>query len=581
MRTIMSRLQPAIEYFQGRLTVVHWAILRVLAALFALCAVAVGVYFAGYPLWRRWQSRAALAEAGVFAGEKDYRSTILALRRAGELEPTDLATWRAVERNLAEIDSPEVLVADERLARLAPRDAGLRLAFVQDAIRFGRFGAAEEEMAGLDAAARRDVAFHRLAAALATALGRSAELETHLAAIVAAEPRNANARFTYAALRLWSIEPDKAMAARAEMDALLADPATRIRAAIELMSATARRREAAAFQLLMARLLDVFAPGTPPDFSRPDPLAWEALLRGMRTAAAGTPADAALLARWLYDLGRGREAIAWLATLPAGSRDSAIVLDVAAELNAEAGDLGALDALLRRGAWGPVPGDAVALALAAHSQRLRFDAGRGRSTWGDAVAASGASVEGLRALARLAEIWRETDGVEQALQAVLDRAPQSAWAYQALRNVYVAGRDLPDLWRLYGRWASALPDDTEVVAEWIVIGCILNRAGPEAYARAATLRNQAPHSRLVAIATAATLWRQNQPGKAWSALSALPGPDLRQPPAAFWVALVQADLGHAAEAAAALSQAYRADMSEPEKALLRMAEEKIAHSVPQ
>ena len=534
MRTIMSRLRPAIEYFQGRLTVVHWAILRALAGLLALCAVAVGVYLAGHPLWRRWQSRTALAEAGVFAGEKDYRSMLLALRRAGELEPADLATWREVERDLAEIGSPEVLMADKKLAQLAPKDTGLRLAFVQDAIKFGRFGAAEEKMAGLDAAARRDVAFHRLAAALATALGNSAALETHLAAIVAAEPGNANARFTFAALRLWSTEPAKAMAARAEMETLLADPATRIRAAIELMSATARRRDAAAFQLVMTRLLDVFAPGTPPDFSRPDPAAWEALLRGMKTAAAGTPSDAALLARWLYDLGRGREAIAWLAALPAGSRESLIVLDVAAELNAEAGELGPLDALLRRGAWGPLPGDAVTLALAAHLQLLRFDARRGRSTWGDAVAACGASIEGLRALARMAEIWRETEGVEQALQAVLDRAPQSVWAYQALRNVYVAGRDLPGLWRLYGRWARALPDDTEAAAQWIVIGCIIDRAGPEAYARAAALRDKAPHSRLVAIATAA-----------------------------------------------AISQAYRADMSEPEKALLRVAGEKVDRSPPQ
>ena len=87
---------------------------------------------------------------------------MLALRRATELAPGDLATWRAAAQILAEIGSPETLVAQEQLTRLAPQDMALRLAVAEVALLLGRFDPAEATLGGLDAAARRDVAFHRL-----------------------------------------------------------------------------------------------------------------------------------------------------------------------------------------------------------------------------------------------------------------------------------------------------------------------------------------------------------------------------------------------------------------------------------
>jgi tetratricopeptide (TPR) repeat protein len=574
MRALRLKIRSAIEHFKDSLTEAQWDGLRAVAVLAAVAVLGFGGYWVGVPLWRHWQNRSALAQADRFGQQKDYRSMLLALRRATELAPADFATWSAVERHLAEIGSPEALIADEQMSRLAPGNLSLRLAFVQDALHFGKYDAAETQLAKIDAAAPRDLAFHRLAAALDLALGRPADFTTQLKSIIAADPANANARFTYDALEVWSPDSAPAAAARADLDRLLADPAIRVRAAIELIVATAKGRDPYEFQRLMTRLLGVFSPGTPPDFSKPDPPAWEALLRGIQAAAVPVPTDAALVARWLADLGRSADALAWLASLPPSTRDAVVVLDIAAELDAEAGNIGALDGILRRGAWGPLPPEAVTLALAGHVQRLRYDVARGRATWGDAVSACGNSIPGLRALARLADIWREPDGAEQALHAVLSRAPDTVWAYQALRNDYLARHDLTDLWQLYDRWTRVLPDDRDVAAEWILVGCIIGQASPDAYARAAQLQQDNPGSRLACLADVAALWRQGQDDSAWSVLQTMPQSLRSQPQTAFWTALVAADLGRTTEVSVALTRAYRLDLSDPERSLLQAAARK-------
>src|SRR5581483_7867308 len=100
------------------------------------------------------------------------------------------------------------------------------------------------------------------------------------------------------------------------------------------------------------------------------------------------------------------------------------------------------ETLLRRGAWGPVPFDAVTLAVASRLQAVRYDPARGHATWSDALAACGASDAGLRALVRMAQAWRDPEDAETALEAVVSREPEAYWAYGALRNSYAARRDL-------------------------------------------------------------------------------------------------------------------------------------------
>ena len=80
--------------------------------------------------------------------------------------------------------------------------------------------------------------------ALATAQGRELDIERELAALIAVEPGNLDARFTYEARRLWNADPAGAAAARAALADLQREPSVRIRATIELLAEAARQRTA-------------------------------------------------------------------------------------------------------------------------------------------------------------------------------------------------------------------------------------------------------------------------------------------------------------------------------------------------
>ena len=212
----MSFLRRQMVRLTDNLTETQWDVGRAIALAVVVLGMGTLGYFFGVPAWRHWQNRKALGQAKVFAQNRDYRDLMLSLRRATELAPGDLATWRAAAQLLAEIGSPDTLVAREQLTRLAPQDMALRLALAQDALRFGRFDTAEATLGGLDAAARRDLAFHRLAAALALAMGRSADLERELRAILAADPSHLDAQFTFASLQLSGTDLSARAAGEAE-----------------------------------------------------------------------------------------------------------------------------------------------------------------------------------------------------------------------------------------------------------------------------------------------------------------------------------------------------------------------------
>jgi len=571
----MSFLRRHLARWSDQLTETQWDVARAVALIVALGLVGVAGYFVGLPAWRHWQNRQALAQAGVFAQKRDYRDLMLALRRATELAPGDMASWRAAADLLAEIGSPDTLIAREQLTRLAPGDMALRLALAEDALRFGRFDTVESTLSGLDAAARGNIAFHRLAAAVAMAMGRPADLNRELQAILAAEPGNLDARFTYAALRLWGPDAAASAAGEAELEKLLSEPPIRIRAAIELLSSSSRLGDPGKVTDVLTRILARFAPNAAPDFSAPTVPAWNTLIEGLKSAAAPVPSDAALVARWLAEIGRWPEALAWIDSLAPAVRGVPLVLDIAAEISAEHDELGRLDGLLRAGAWGDWPAGAQLLALASRVQVQHYGADHGRQTWTDAMTACGDSYTGLRALARLSSEWHYDEGEELVLHRILARDPKAFWAYGTLRGLYLQRNDFPHLWELYGAWSQQLPDDASISAAWLMLGALLDHSDQAAGARAAALRERFPDSLPAEVAQAAVLWRLGRAPDAWRVLSATPPAARQRPDVSFWIALIQADLGNRSETVAALARARPGAMTGIERELLRSAAIKV------
>ena len=108
----------------------HFSNVRSAVVVALAVVVGGGVYFAGKPVWDLWRHRRAMSQALDYAEKQDYRNSMLALKRATELAPLDLATWREVSERLAELGSPQSIVARENVVRLSPGDVAMRLALV-------------------------------------------------------------------------------------------------------------------------------------------------------------------------------------------------------------------------------------------------------------------------------------------------------------------------------------------------------------------------------------------------------------------------------------------------------------------
>lgn len=577
---LWQKLRTWIKSHRDAMTEQHLDLLRFAAVGLLLALLAGAGWLWGRPLWRRWQHGEALQQARQFTSHSDYQAAALALRRAILLAPNDAATWRAAAQLLSEIGSPEALVAREQLARLTPGDTAVKLALASEALRLDRLDIAQLTLAEMNGAAQRDAAFYRLTAAVALALGRSDDLEASLARVVEVSPGDAVAKFNYDAVRLWSTDPAKHATAVRELEALTADQAVRLRAALELLKEAARQRDPARITQLMTLLLGRFAPGARADFQSPGLPGWVALVEAMKDAAAqGGADDVALFARWMADIGRGREALVWLEGLPAALGKAPAVADVGAELSAGLGDLDRLEERLRAGAWGQWPRNALTLAIASRLQQLYYNEASGRATWADAVAACSDSPNGLRALVRLASAWRDVDDAEAALQAVVRQQPKSLWGYSALRDLYGARQDLNKLWLLHGLWARQLPGDAEVATRWITLSCLLNHVTPEVAVRAQALQRDAGGATGPAIALAAVRWRQGKPKEAVALLRPL-AENNASPAVWLWLSLALADTGDAKAAQAALQQAWRKDLTPEEAQLLRSAAAKVRWQPP-
>jgi hypothetical protein len=446
----------------------------------------------------------------------------------------------------------------------------MRLALVTDALRFGQVDVASATLENMDKAAQSDAAFHRLAAAVAMATGESDRLEEHLAALVAADPQDVTARFNLAAVRLWSVDPAKQVAAIKELESLTAVREMRVRAGLELLKQAARVRDANRARDVVDLLLNRMgvAPSLRVSYDQTPP-GWAALVQGLEESAEHTGAsDVALVARWLGDVRMGQDALSWLDRLPDALRTQSVVVRVNTLLSAEADDYDRLETLLRQGGLGPVPADAVRLAIASQVQRSRYTEPHGRATWEDAVAACGDSVPALAGLATLSDVWRDGDGNELVLREVLKRQPRLNWARDALRNRYLARGDTVRLWQLYETWANGRAEDSAVVRPWLTLGAVLNRLSEDAAKLAVTRAGQPGADALDLSLAAAALWRRGSLAEAVVWLDKVPARDRDRPDVAFWRAVVLADTDRRAEAAEAAIQAKREGLSAEEKALL-------------
>lgn len=572
-------MQISFEELKARLKD-HWneldesqrTVRKVAMVAVALGIIAVPAWLFGWPQLRRWQHEQALQQMKLFTAQNDYRSAVLALRRAMQLDSGNPAMWQEAVRLLNAIGSPEVLVAREQLVRLNPQDQTLRIAVIEEALRLERLEVAQNALDEMDATARQDAAFFRLAAALAQASGRSDEVERNLEKLLSRAPDDVVARLDYTALRLWHADAAKAEEARLALVDLTNIPGVRVRAAVELLQAAARANDERRMQETVATLQGRFIPGWQADWPTGGVEGWTKLVEHLAIAAAEDGGKAvASFARWRSALGQPRETLLWLEGLPSTLLAERDVKDVAAEISARLGDLERVETYLRDGAWGVWPREVLTLAIAARLQLTRYTEAQGRGTWENALQAAESSLPALRALSRLASAWGDQTGFERTLQTIIQRFPKTYWAYQALSLAYTSRRDVAGLWSVYDGWQKHWPGDSDRTMRWVMLAALTDRVTSEVRQRAEELHRERTDWLPARVALAAVRWRAGKPAEAVELLTEDEAAAEAGDSVNFWLGLAYADLGRAEEAARCLRAAARTRMSAEEAKLFQAA----------
>lgn len=568
MGSFGDKLHSAWTYFTDE----QRDVAKLIIGIVVLGGIGSAAYIWGRKPIRLWQRDKALAAAREFIAKKDYASALSALRRAADRNPNDIEVWRQVADFLGSTGSPDVLVARRNLVELSPDDLSLRLGFVVDALRYGDVMTARDVYSGVRDGEREEVAFFRMAAAIAYATGQTDVLEKNLDEILKRSPGDRQAMMDLVLIQLWGADADKARAAKSSALELLKNPEVRVRGSVELLKYTARNGAPADMRELVSQLNISFFGRPPPAVNNPnpnEPPGWIALVEGIKQQAAGSAQEAAMVARWLSSLGQTREALVWIDTLGEGIRRSPLVSAAALELSIIIDDADRLRVLLLNGAWGRAAPETVDLAFASRWQRRLGHFSNAQATWGDALASAGNSISALRVLTRLATAWGNNDDAQAAMQLVIVRFPYERWAWEALRLEYSRRQDSPKLFELYDKWVRAQPDNRVVAEDWIVLGLLLDHTTPAMLTRARTLRQTDPESAVARLGYALSLRTQHHPAEALAQLNILPDADKQLPRIALWRGVLLLETGDKTEARATLNRIDHSRLLPEEVAIWR------------
>ena len=512
------------------------------------------VYFIGYPAFQNFRNGRIIRVANAFLATEDYRSAYLLLDQYLKNHPDKLEARRLLAKVLEEYGAGQGLAEWETLVKVEPRNPANYVGYISSALRVRQIQKLPEALATLRKLQPNGIDYHRLSAGLALVTGDAAALRQSVEALAQAEPDNATTQFNLAALRLNSPLVAEVDSAREVLEKFSHGDALRIRATLALIDDAPRRwpkeKNPAKLYVLLVRQLELGKSSldSPSGFMRTgairlrDP-GLETLIEYLENQPASTPEDVAMLAQWLLKIGRTRDALVWLETLPPKTRESpaALASMAACAVGLEAWDR--LQQLLQQGAWGPVPAEAVKYAFQARLLREQKNDSRAESIWNGAVKASEQSLPGMRMLHRLVQIWHWPGKEAQVLWALVRRFPNDSLAWQKLAEQVLSTRETPQVWRVYNAWIQATPANLQAQLERVVIGLLARPQEPGLANQAAELFRLHPNNPGCRLAQALALWRGGLTGEALIVLDAVQLNPASEPRVALTRGLVLAALG--------------------------------------
>ncbi|RXK54659.1 hypothetical protein ESB00_01825 [Oleiharenicola lentus] len=533
----------------------------------------VAAYFIGRPMLSKWRFKRDLENAALYEKEGDWRSAMLTLEQLSRLHPAKLEVRQRLAAFYERAGQREAVNVWQEALALAPDQPEIKIGLARAAIRFGDLPAARKILTGFNPPGSLRAEFHRLCAALALLDRDPVAQESHLTALRELAPDDVRVRLNLAVLRLNGSEPLQAAEARNGLLELARGDQVRIRAIVELLNDVARRwpQPSPARGAALRQLAETLAPARGPLLELPsqvdhiDRLLAYAMMQPIPTAE-----DAVALANWMSSNEHTQAALEWLDSLPEALRQSAIVKTAVAEFVVRAQDWPRLQTLLREGAWGVVPAEAVEQAFRAHRQSVGSTHSGVSQAWSAALQATRGSPPALRMLLRLSELWQWPVERRQTLLAIARALPHETWAWRQLLGDALSRNESDQVWQIYQDWRRALPGDPQVRVEAAIMGFLLGRRPvPDTTETAGYAGSEGRAGGTVAHALA--LWRAGRVGEAAAALDGLPRAEFDEPRYGLARAVLLSAAGRAAESEEQLGRLANAFFLPEEKELMTAA----------
>lgn len=551
---------------------------RFFALLFGMGAgLLVAAYFVGRPMLSKWRFDRDLKSATQYEADGDLRSAMLTLEQLNRLHPSNADVRRRLAAFYERVGQAESVTIWKEAVDLDPASAEGKLGLARAAIRFGDQRTARQTLEGFSGENSRTAEYHRLRVGLALLEKDVGAQEENLTALARLAPDDPRVRLSLAALHLRASQSAKASAARAVMLDLARGSQVRIRAVVELLGDVARRWPTPASErdATLKALADTLTPARGPLLELPSQVDHiDRLVAYAMTQPDPTPEDAVSLAGWMALNGHTEAALQWIDALPGTVARSPVVRTAMTEFAIRIQDWTRLQALLRDGAWGVVPTEAVEQAF-----RARRNFGQGVRSgsvagWSSALEAAQGSPAALRMLLRLADLWGWPAEHRQVLQAIARNMPRETWAWRRLISDSLARGETEPLWQVYQEWRRVVPGDTVVQVETAIMGSLLGRRGvPDVTETAGYVRRQ-PADAGASVAHALALWRAGRPAEAAAVLDALPDQAFAEPRYALARGVVLAEVNRARESEVMLDRASADLLLPEERELVRQTRER-------
>lgn len=508
-----------------------------------------GARHLAWPAVKAWRVERMNTEARAFLTEGDHANALLSARKVLQTSKENLEAWRIAAAATRARGTVDVVFYQQNVARLEPTKSNL-LEVIRLALKFDGRGAAEaiETAAGK---ANDDPEFHSLASQYYRRMGRMVAAKYHLIALTQLNPSDREAQLQLAEIELAEDPARKDLALRARVRALADDPNLRVRALSLLLRESIKAKLSVEVGQLIGRLQAV------PDLTIQDRLLLIEgtaqldrpslpLLEKLQAEIVEKPQEVVRVMEFLSRTGQHREATAWYARLPEDTKKDENVRRMVADALLVLQNWPALEAHLKVGTWNNQ--EFLRQGFLAYAHRAQGRSGEFNEAWKTAVVAVGNDRYKIGELMRRTEVWKWTEERYDVVWKLFSVMPTHASVQQALIAWEKRHGRTANLNKIFARIAEVDSGDVLARNNLAYTSLLLDSNIARATLIANQLAAEKPKDAFIATTQAFAFFKQGNAAEALSRLESLSAAELSLPDRTLLRAVILARLGQSERA---------------------------------